>query len=87
MSSATGIITTYLVLRLLVRSGFPDTCPFFVRKSTEDNFRLADHPGVIRRYPEIAVPRQGTSVARLHNIGAPFRRCHPLIGRGLAACV
>ena len=25
-------------------TGFPNTYPFFVRKSAEDNFRLADKP-------------------------------------------
>jgi hypothetical protein len=43
----TGIITTYLSLRLLVISGFPNTYPTFRQQSTEDNFWFADHPGVI----------------------------------------
>ena len=40
---SSGFITTYLVLRLLVRRGFLDIYPFSVRKSTEDNFRIADN--------------------------------------------
>jgi hypothetical protein len=40
-----GIITTYLSLRLLVISGFPNTYPFSVRKSTEDENQATPSPG------------------------------------------
>jgi hypothetical protein len=38
----TGIVTTYLVLRLLVGRGFIDTYLTFREESTKDNFRIAD---------------------------------------------
>jgi hypothetical protein len=43
-----GIITTYLSLRLLVRRGFLDIYPTFRQKST--NFRVADYRATNRRY-------------------------------------
>jgi hypothetical protein len=43
--SITGIITPYLTLRYVVRSGFRNTYPTFRQKSTKDNFRIADYSG------------------------------------------
>ena len=39
----TGIVTTYLVLRYLVGSGFRNIYPTLWRKSTRGNFRLPDY--------------------------------------------
>jgi hypothetical protein len=44
--SRTGIITTYLIMRLLVIRGFRNTYPTFRQKSTKGNFRAADEPRV-----------------------------------------
>jgi hypothetical protein len=41
--SRTGIITTYLVLRYVVRSGFHDTYLTFREESTKDSFRVGDN--------------------------------------------
>jgi hypothetical protein len=38
--SRTGIITPYLTLRYVVRSGFPDTYLTFLQEPTEENFRV-----------------------------------------------
>ena len=39
----TGIITTYLTVRLRVIRGFPNTYLTFKEESTEDYFRVADN--------------------------------------------